>query len=102
MADPVRIVGGRHDGKDSEGIQAQVTADGNLLIEDGGYVYNDVDKTNATYYYYGAVGREGKWFIMRKTVGDPAAYRFATGDSGYALAWTTKETQSYDYSNLRF
>lgn len=102
MAAPVRIVGGNFDEKTNEGIQAQVSAGGSLHIREEDYVYSDVDKTDATYYYYGAVNKDGGWRILRKTVGDPSAYRFAAGDSGYALAWTNKSSQSYDYYHLVF
>jgi hypothetical protein len=102
MAEPVRIVGGNRDGKTNEGIQALVSGAGSVHVREEDYVYSDVDKTDSMYYYYGAVNKDGEWKILRKTVGDPSAYRFCAGDSGYALAWTTRDSQTYDYYHLVF
>lgn len=102
MANPVRIVGGNYDDNNNDGIQAQVTQGGALLVQDGGFVCSDTDKTDATYYYYGFIDKDGRWYIMRKTITDPNAYRFAKGDSGYSLAWAGKVSQDYQLYSVTF
>ena len=49
--------------------------------------------------YYGFVGSDGSWFIMKETGG---TYRYAKGTSGYSTAWTGRAGQSYDYFDATF
>ena len=99
MAEPVRIVGGNYNGNSNEGIQAQVTRAGCLLVQEDGWIASDIDDdstgSTGTTYYYGFVDRDARWYIMRRDT-SLGQFRFVAGESGYTLAWTGRASLSYD------
>ena len=100
MAEAVRIIGHKKNNLDNDYLQAQVKNNGSLQTVDEGWVCSDLDDNttgNATdIFYYGFVDKTASWYIMRrdKALGQ---FRFASGLSGYILAWTNRASQSYDY-----
>lgn len=95
MADPVRIVGGNSGNNMNEGIQAHVSAWGSLHVMNGDFRCSDMATTSDPN-YFGFVSKDGQWYILRlaKSTGQ---LRYCAGDSGYALSWANKESQTYDY-----
>ena len=101
MGQPMRIMGKG----DNEAIQAQVTDD-SLQITDpklkkAGYSISDMDLADATAQYFGFLNSAGKYYIMQRTL-STNAWRYTAGDSGYAVAWSNRTTESYDYYNNVF
>lgn len=86
---------------ESEQIQAQVDLNHNLQVTSSniepiqGYEPSDMDDS-ADPEYYGFTNKDGAYYIMRINVAS-GAIRYSVGSSGYALAWTNKATESYDY-----
>jgi hypothetical protein len=95
MAEAVRIIGHKKNSLDNEYLQAQVRNNGSLQTTEEGWVCSDMDES-ADPRYYGFVDKTGSWYIMRQAV-STGQFRFASGSSGYVLAWTNKDSQSYDY-----
>jgi|GEM_PF-6903031 len=65
------------------------------------YKWADVDD-DASPNYYGAVDKDGNWFILKETILAGAnTYRYCKGASGYETvitgAWATRASQTYDY-----
>lgn len=54
----------------------------------------DIANSEGGYNYYGYIGRDSSWVIMRESTAQ-TEYRFAFGGSGYSTAWTNRATQSY-------
>jgi hypothetical protein len=64
-----------------------------------GYEITEIDDTGSPA-YYGFVKNTGAWYIMQED--STGAYRYAKGDTGFSIAWGTKELQSYGYFNTTF
>jgi len=65
------------------------------------YKWADVDD-DASPNYYGAVDKDGNWFILKEVISAGAnTYRYCKGASGYETvitgAWATRASQTYDY-----
>lgn len=87
-------------------VNVEVEADGSVpvTVVAGGSaaaVYDiknispSTDPEIATYKYFGFLERDGtNWRIMRKTLATNV-FEYATGTSGYATAWTNKDSLTY-------
>lgn len=64
------------------------------------WIINDQEETD-TYKYYGFESPAGTWKISRKTLADNS-WRYATGSSDYATAWTNRASQTYDTAGATF
>ena len=102
MPEPVRIIGK----EGNEAIQAQVDSEGNLhvtnsgVIKTAGYKISDTDLTGSTQ-YFGFVKHDGNYYIMQRNK-LTGAWRYSAGTSGYALAWTNRATETYNYYYTEF
>lgn len=102
MASPNRIMGKGT----NEGIQAQVDTEGNLhvtnagVIKTAGYKISDTDLASSTQ-YFGFVKHDGSYYIMQRNK-LTGAWRYSAGTSGYALAWTNRTTETYNYYYTEF
>lgn len=94
MPEAVRIIGHNDNVNDNEQLQLQVFKDGSIPTRSGGYQGSDIDETGETR-YYGLVDSEGNWKIVSTSVS--GAIRYCKGESGYALAWSNRASQTYDY-----
>lgn len=57
--------------------------------------FNDKDETtDPLYVFFGFEAPDGKWKLVRKTVAT-GAFRYATGASDYATAWSARTSQTY-------
>ena len=63
-----------------------------------GYQVADTDTASDTK-YYGYTWAGGKWYIMQE-VTSAGTFRYVSGTSGYAAAWTARAGKSYDYFHL--
>ena len=103
MAEPVRIIGHNKNLKTNEYLQAQVGTNGSLQVQEEGWVVSDTDDANSGNSsgtdYFGFVDKTGSWYIMRRVIAS-GQFRFCSGTSGYALAWTNRTIQTYEYYYL--
>jgi hypothetical protein len=91
------------DTDNSENVRVAVDSSGRLItagvIDD--YKINDQDNTSP--YYYGFERADGYWYIMKRTVsGTDVSFRYASGTTDYATAWTNRATQSYNTFGTEF
>lgn len=63
-----------------------------------GYRTADVDE-GGDIKYYGFTGSLGRWYILREWT-SAGTFRYTSGTTGYATAWTDRAAQSYDYFHL--
>jgi len=63
----------------------------------GKYLISDTDTTSDPS-YFGFSAIDGSWYIMENNVAS-GTYRYVTGASGYAAAWTDRGSQTYTYPN---
>lgn len=93
-------MGGSYNGNANEGVQAQVTKSGCLLVQEDGWICSDIDDDSTgnvtTTYYFGFVDRDGRWYIMRRST-SLGQFRFIAGESSYTTAWINRTTLTYDY-----
>ncbi len=64
----------------------------------GQYQISDTDESASSPQYYGFLGKEGHWYIMKmiNTAG-VKTFRYIQGHSGYAAAWTGRAALTYGY-----
>jgi len=55
-----------------------------------------VDSVDANIEYYGFANTDGNWYILEANA-TAKTYRYCNGTTGYAAAWVTRETNTYDY-----
>jgi len=70
-----------------------------IAIQDplANYKWADVDD-DASPNYYGAVDKDGNWFILKETISAGAnTYRYVAGTSNYTTNWTNRDSLTYDY-----
>ncbi len=65
-----------------------------------GYKISEVDD-NDTISYYGFIGKDGDWLIMREDT-DISSFRYAKGNSNFPNNWTKRENLKYDYFHNLF
>lgn len=95
MAQAVRIIGHKKNLLDNEYLQAQVRNNGSLQVVDEGFMGSDQDESSDPS-YYGFVDKSGAWYIMSRNL-SLGQFRYAGGLSGYILAWSQRDTLTYDY-----
>lgn len=64
-----------------------------------GYKISQIDDTNYPY-YYGYINSTGAWYIMSEDVN--SNYRYAKGDSNFAVSWAVRATLTYGYFDSIF
>lgn len=71
-----------------------------VLLQEPQWNINDI-ADDGTYKYFGFEDIAGHWKILRKTIATKA-FRYSTGNSGYATAWTNRASQTYDIYGSTF
>jgi hypothetical protein len=92
MAEPVRIIGHNKGAVLNEQLQAQVSLNGGLYVDQQGFVLVDVDLSSPN--YYGFIDSSGSYSIVKVDM-STGSTRFTSDTSGYLLAWTNRESLSY-------
>lgn len=61
------------------------------------FMVSNLDTTVATREYFGYVAAEGRWYIMKENLSNSnlPIFTYASGTSGYAAAWTSREALVY-------
>jgi len=69
---------------------------GKFYVEGKEFVASDEDTANVVK-YFGFVAYTGQFIIMKEDDTTPTAitYRFATGNTGYGVAWTGRAALTY-------
>lgn len=63
-----------------------------------GYVTTDQDIANEDLVYYGSVDKNGAWTIQQE-ITSLGTFRWASGRSGYAVAWSNRASLVYGKYN---
>jgi len=95
------VSGGREGGATETKQDALIALVTSLLAaQKTEWIINDQEETG-TYKYYGFESPGGTWKISRKTLADNS-WRYATGSSDYATAWTNRASQTYGTAGATF
>lgn len=69
--------------------------------QDANFEASDQDTSDPNYFYFGFLHSDGAYIIQRfdNTVPNQIAYRYATGQSGYSVAWAGRALLTYKLFN---
>ena len=79
-------------------LRSQIFAWGSEIYEVSDEYDASVTGFSGDYEYYGYLNMLGKWIIQQHRI-STGQYRYISGSSGYATAWSSKGGLSYGYYN---